>query len=108
VSETQSVTKPIQDALTNAGYFCMRLNSGLIKSGKRFIRLCPAGTADLVLYVPHRLPIWIETKREKGKTNPEQRIAQQNFAYLVEALGHDYIRATSLDDVLILLRKESK
>ena len=100
MSETGSVTKPIQEALTKAGYFCMRLNSGLIKSGKRFIRLCPAGTADLVLFLPERLPIWIETKAAKGKTNREQLEAQGAFRERVTALSHTYIRATCLDDVL--------
>ena len=106
MSETGSITKPIQDALTNAGYFCMRLNSGLIKSGKRFIRLCPAGTADLVLFPPNRLPIWIETKSLKGRTNPEQLQAQGAFRERVERLSHIYIRATCLDDVLNELKLE--
>ena len=108
MSETTGVTKPIQDALTKAGYFCMRLNSGLIKSGKRFIRLCPAGTADLVLFLPERTPVWIETKSLKGKTNPEQLQAQGAFRERVERLAHTYVRATCLDDVLEVLRKESK
>jgi hypothetical protein len=108
VSETGSVTKPIQEALTKAGYFCMRLNSGLIKSGKRFICLCPAGTADLVLFLPERMPVWIETKALKGKTNREQLEAQGAFRERVERLSHTYVRATCLDDVLAVLRKESQ
>jgi hypothetical protein len=100
VSETGSVTKPIQDALEKAGYFCMRLNSGLIKSGKRFIRLCPAGTADLLCCPPSKPPVWIETKTLKGRTKREQLEAQGAFRERVERLGHTYVTARSLDDVL--------
>jgi len=103
VSETSGVTKPIREALEEAGYFVMRLNSGVAKVAGRRIRLCPKGTADLLLCPPHKLPVWIETKTEKGRTNPEQIKAQADFAYKVEALGHRYVRATSLDDVLGVL-----
>ena len=82
----------------------MRLNSGLVKMGGRRIRLCPAGTADLVLYLPNRLPVWIETKTLKGRTNPEQLAAQGAFRDKVEALNHTYVRATSLDAVLEAIR----
>ena len=103
-SETQGITRPIQDALMGAGYFCLRLNSGLIKSGSRYIRLCPAGTADLLLCPAEKLPIWIETKTLKGKTNKEQLEAQGAFREQVVRLGHQYVTARCLDDVLELLR----
>jgi len=104
VSESSGVTKPIREALERAGYFVMRLNSGVAKMAGRRIKLCPKGTADLLLCVPYKLPIWIETKTPKGKTNPEQVQAQAEFAYTVEALGHKYVRATKLDDVLEALK----
>jgi hypothetical protein len=99
-SETSSVTKPILEALNRAGYFCMRMNSGMVRMGNRYIRLCPAGTADLMLCLPDRLPVWLECKTAKGKTNPEQVEAQNSFRLRVEALGHIYLRVDSLDDVL--------
>ena len=108
MSETSSVTKPIQDALKEAGYFVMRLNSGLVKMGGRRIRLCPEGTADLLLCPPHQPPIWIETKVEGNRTKPQRIAKQAEFAYSVETIGHLYVRATCLDDVLAVLRKESK
>ena len=112
MSETGSVTKPIQDALTKAGYFCMRLNSGLVKMGGRRIRLCPKGTADLVIYVPKELPIWVEAKPIKNAHHDKETLeAQAKFRDKVLAHGHQYVRATSLDDVLRVLegmRKESK
>jgi len=100
MSETSNLTGPILKALNNAGYFAMRLNSGSAKRGKYWIQLCPRGTADILLCPPHRAPIWIETKSEDGHTNPEQVMAQANFAYAVESLGHKYVRVTCLDDVL--------
>ena len=100
ISETKSITRPIQEVLTKAGYFCLRLNSGTIRVGKRYIRLCPAGTSDLVIFPNGRLPIWCECKTRKGKTNPEQLQAQDNFREMVQRLGHKYVRATCLDDVL--------
>ena len=103
MSETKQVTKPILDALTDAGYFAMRLNSGVAKKGKYFIYLCPAGTADIVLFMPNKAPVWIETKTVDGYTNPAQVEAQWNFRMKVQALGHLYIRATKLDDVLAAL-----
>ena len=108
MSETSNVTKPILEALTKAGYFCMRLNSGSARIGKYWVKLCPPGTADILLCPPFAAPIWVETKAAKGHTNPEQIKAQAEFAYKVETIGHQYVRATSLDDVLEVLRKESK
>lgn len=104
MSETQSTTRPIQEALEKAGYFCMRLNSGVAKRGKYYIKLCPEGTADLLLCPPHQAPIWIETKTEDGNTKPDRAKKQAEFAYDVESLGHRYIKATSLDDVLAVLK----
>lgn len=103
MTETSKLTGPIVDALKKAGYFAMRLNSGSAKRGKYWVQLCPKGTADILVCPPFRPPIWVETKTEDGHTNPEQVLAQQNFAYLVESLGHTYVRATSLDDVLRVL-----
>lgn len=100
MSETKSITGPIVKALTRAGYFAMRLNSGAARQGKYWIQLCPKGTADILLCQPYKPPMWIETKTAEGHTNPEQVKAQAEFAYTVEALGHKYVRATSLDDVL--------
>lgn len=108
MSETSTVTGPIVKALNQAGYFAMRLNSGSAKRGKFWIQLCPAGTADVLVCAPNRLPIWIETKAAKGHTNPEQVKAQGDFRDQVVALGHTYLIARSLDDVLEILRGISR
>lgn len=104
MSESKSLTTPIVEAMQKAGYFCMRLNSGMAKIGKHYIRLCPKGTADIAIYLPNRPPIWCETKTADGHTNREQIEAQSKFRDDVEALGHTYVRATSLDQVLLAVR----
>jgi hypothetical protein len=86
----------VNDFLKKSGREWMRLNSGVIKSGRRFIHLCPAGTADIVVYCPD--PRWIELKQ--GKTNREQKEAQEAFRTRMEAIGHKYLRATCLDEVI--------
>jgi hypothetical protein len=87
------------------------MNSGKIRAGKRWIILHEAGTAD-ILFFPRPLnymteaaepPVWIETKQPKGYTNPEQVEAQAAFKAKVEALGHRYIRVTSVKECLDLV-----
>jgi hypothetical protein len=86
----------VNDFLKVSGREWLRLNSGIIKSGRRFIHLCPAGTADIVVFCPDVR--WIELKR--GKTNREQKEAQDAFRERMEAIGHRYLRATTLDEVI--------
>jgi hypothetical protein len=100
MSETSNITRPILEALTKAGYFVLRLNSGVAKMGRYRVKLCPVGTADLVVFPPHALPLWIETKAVKRDHHRNTREAQAEFAFKVEALGHKYVIARSLDDVL--------
>jgi len=108
MSETSSLTGPIVEAFTKMGIFAMRLNSGTAKRGRYYIKLCPPGTADVLAFPSGRV-LWVETKeirdlKRKGSTAE----AQAAFRATVESLGHLYVRATCLDDVLEVLRKESK
>jgi len=103
MSETSNLTGPILEALTKAGIFAMRLNSGTAKRGRYYIKLCPPGTADVVAFMPNRV-IWVETKEprdlnRKGSTAD----AQGAFRATVEMLGHTYVRATCLADVMRVL-----
>jgi hypothetical protein len=82
------------------GIFAMRLNSGTAKRGRYYIKLCPPGTADVVAFMPNRV-IWIETKevrdlKRKGSTAD----AQGAFRATVEMLGHQYLRVTTVKEVL--------
>ncbi len=105
MSETSAVTGPIIAALKDAGYFVLRLNSGRVRQGKYWIQLCPEGTADILLCPRDRPCYWIETKVKGGWTKPERRQKQDEFRRSVEGLGHVYVRAESLDDVLTALRQ---
>ena len=105
MSESSAVTAPIIAALKDAGYFVLRLNSGRVRQGKYWIQLCPEGTADILLCPRDSMPIWIETKVKGGWTKPERREKQDEFRRSVEGLGHIYVRAESLDDVLAALRQ---
>lgn len=58
---------------------------------------CPAGTADIVIFLPESLPIWIECKRAKGG---KQKEIQLQFEGEVRELGHSYYLVRSLEDVL--------
>jgi len=103
LSETSDLTGPIRQALEKAGYFVLRLNSGKVRVRGGFMQLCPPGTADLLLCLPNRLPIWMETKAVKKDHHKEQQAAQGAFRDRVEALGHTCITVRSLDDVLAVL-----
>lgn len=100
MSETSTVTGPIVKALNQAGYFAMRLNSGEIRLPRRTIKMCPPGTADILICLHGRLPVWIETKDAAGKTNKEQKESQGVFRDKVERLGHTYAICHDLDAVL--------
>lgn len=104
LSESTQITSPIVAALNKAGYFAMRLNSGRVRVRGGFMTLCPVGTADILLCLPDRLPIWVETKAVKKDYHKEQQEAQGAFRARVEALGHTFVVARSLDDVLEVLR----
>ena len=58
-------------ALASVGVRALRLNSGSLRVGNRCVRLCPAGTPDLLVIDPY---LWIECKRRdgKGELSPEQ------------------------------------
>lgn len=101
MSETKNLTGPIIRELEKRKIFAMRLNSGMAKIGKYYVRLCPPGTADIAIYPPFQLPIWVETKmprdlKRKGSTAD----AQGAFRATVEMLGHQYLRVTTVKEVL--------
>lgn len=90
----------ICEYLTRSNVFYMKLNSGMVKSGARYIYLCPTGTADLILFLGERVA-WIEMKQLKGV----QRKSQVEFQAKVEAAGHPYLVARSVEDVANWLKE---
>lgn len=80
----------------------LRLNSGVIRSGSRFIHLCPEGTPDYLICCPD--PRWIELKAPGQKTQKERAEKQAAFGAKVIALGHRHALCTSVQDVEEFLR----
>lgn len=103
MSETSELTGPILKAMKQAGYLAIRMQSGRVKVRGGWMNLAPPGTADIVIFRPYKEPVWAETKTAKGRTNPEQIKAQGEFRDRVAALGHIYVKAMCLDDVLAVL-----
>lgn len=105
MTETADITRPIVDALKQMGWMAIRLNSGTAKKGKYFIKLCPAGTPDIVAFKAGEPVTWVETKAPRDlKRKGDTADAQADFRERVLAINHRHIRATCLDDVLRALQ----
>jgi hypothetical protein len=103
MSETSDLTGPLRKMYEQAGALVFRMQAGKIPKGKRWIHLCDEGTADLLLF-PRKGPVtWIETKDSRGSTKKTRREKQAEFRAKVEALGHRYLRVTSIDEGMAAL-----
>lgn len=95
--------------LNQAGGLAMRMNSGKVRVKGGFMQLHGKGTAD-ILYFPRFVlgrvarPVWIETKNVPRDSHREQREAQEAFRDRVQALGHRYIHATTIDEGMEALK----
>ena len=111
MSETSELTRPLIDALNQTGGLALRMNSGKVRVKRGFMHLHDAGTAD-ILFFPRpdsevafaEVPVWIETKNYRREPHKAQREAQDAFRKRVEALGHRYIHAVTIDEGLAALR----
>jgi len=82
-----------------------RLNSGMIRIGSGFMRLCKAGTPDLYAILDYDGGhfLFIEVKSPKGR----QTFEQKRFEYMVKDLDHiHYILARSTRDVVKYIEKK--
>ena len=72
-SET-TISKSIRDALTALGIWNIRIQSGMLKIGNRFVHLAPKGTADVLLpsYDGKGRCGWLEIKTESGTVSEDQ------------------------------------
>lgn len=72
-SETK-LSKSIRDALTALGIWNIRIQSGMIKIGNRFIHLAPKGTSDILLPSYDHLghSAFLEVKTAEGKVSEDQ------------------------------------
>lgn len=78
------IQKQSAEYLRACGCLVYRLNSGVVKGASgRYVRLCPAGTPDLLVVDRLGQTWWIEIKRGDGALND----AQVDMHRLLEARG---------------------
>jgi hypothetical protein len=75
------------------GNMVFRMNSGY--SGRRNVKLCPAGTPDLLVICPNGRTVWIELKTLTGTLRQTQR----DFHKHLRELGHEVIVVRELKDI---------
>ena len=102
-SETSSLTGPLRKMYEQAGALVFRMPVGKIQKGPYWIHMCDEGTADLLLFPRKGGVVWIETKTPHGSTQKARAEAQQRFRERVEALGHSYLRVTTISEGMAAL-----
>lgn len=65
------LSKSIRDALACAGFWCMRVQSGMARVRGGMMRLAEPGTPDILVLAP--VYGWLEVKREGAKFKPTQK-----------------------------------
>ncbi len=108
MTESQ-IQRSITDYLAARRIMAFRMNSGVAKMDGRFVRFGVPGMADILAFrkvdgYPEEgggsiNVLWIECKAPKGLQSQLQRSFQQQ----VEAEGHVYILARSIEDVEAVL-----
>ena len=114
-----ALQKTILDWLAAKRILAYRMNTGAVKLDDRFMRFGVPGMADILAFpmqmpvsgmvcefgkspifkrafVHDRFVVWIEVKTAIGRQSP----LQKSFQTQVEAAGHRYILARSLDAVI--------
>lgn len=90
------IQKAIVGVCRAAGVLVIRLNSGAIKKGDRYIHLAPKGTPDLLAISHSGRSAWIETKTPRTGPTPDQVQAHEDL----RARGQTVMIARCVDDVL--------
>lgn len=106
-----AVQNTILDWLAAKHILAFRMNTGAVKTDKRFFRFGVPGMADVLAFTKERIetacngtiegvvPVWIECKAPSGR----QSELQKSFQQQVEAEGHIYIVARCLEDVMAVM-----
>jgi hypothetical protein len=103
MSETSELTGPLRKMYEQAGALVFRMPVGKIQKGKYWIQLCEEGTADLLVFPRKGGTWWVETKDPNGATGKKRKEAQANFQSKVEAMGHKYLRVTTISEGMAAL-----
>lgn len=99
-AETE-ISKNIAKALEKLGFIVIRLQSGMIKSGARFIHLCPKGTPDRICLGKNGVTLWFEIKKEDGDLSEDQ-IKWHEKAI---ALGHKVFTIKSVEEAVNIAKE---
>ncbi len=84
------ISKEIRDALTDAGYWSIRINSGTVRVAGGFMHLAPKGTPDILVLNPYG---WLEIKTDKGVTSEAQIKFRERCAR--EGIRHAEVRSAA-------------
>ena len=99
-SETET-NKELLEYLLKAGFAVWRNNSGVMRSGKRFIRFGKIGSGDIIGMTPSGRFISIENKSNGEPVSKDQ----EEFAEMVKAKNGIALFVVSLDDLINQLDK---
>ncbi len=95
--------KDVKALLQASGIWFMRMNSGIIRKGSRYIHLHETGTADWLLF-PLGGVAWLESKASGQKTSKERTAAQEAFRVRCLEAGHKHLRTDNLTELAEWLR----
>ena len=101
----QDIQNRLADLLITKGYLAVRLNSGMFRVGKRFIRAYiikntgkSTGMPDLIAFKNGDY-LMIEVKKPKGVVSDSQK----DFYGLVESFGLKYYIVESIEEMEVIL-----
>ncbi len=90
------ISKKIAESIEALGFIVTRIQSGIIKTGNRFLHMAKAGTPDRIFSGPNGLTIWCEVKKPDGELS-EKQIEWHKKA---TDLGHNVIVVTSAEEAI--------
>ncbi len=94
-SETE-ISKSIAEAMQLLGFTVIRIQSGIIKSGNRFIHLAPRGVPDRICLGKNGLTLWFEVKKPEGELSE----AQVEWHEKHKTMGHHIFTVHSVTEAI--------
>ena len=97
----RDISRAITKALEAMGLVVIRIQSGVVKVGDHYVRQARKGTHDKLVLGKQGRSLFVEVKRPGEKLKP----AQVRFAARLERLGHRWVRADNVRDVVAVARE---
>jgi len=102
----RAVLSQIMQYLKLQGCLVYRMNTGAsvfqnAEGPRRFVRFGIRGMADVLAFTRSGTVVWVEAKSSTGRQSDTQRVFQEE----VEAFGHVYVLANSVDVVIEMFGK---